>query len=201
MKVGVLALQGGVSEHLSATGSAAQKLSIACEVLPVRTKEQLKGLDALIIPGGESTVLQKLCEREGIFRELKRVRNVFGTCAGAIMLAKTPGNAENGQRTLGLMDMEMDRNAYGRQAESFEETLDTELGTVHAVFIRAPRIRSVGKGVAVLAERRGEPVACEQGLPGGRYLLAACFHPELTTTVFHERLLRKAARSAPRKTG
>lgn len=122
---------------------------------------------------------------------LERVPAIFGTCAGAIMPAKKIRGAEKCQGTLGLLNLEIDRNAYGTQAESFEETLRTELGTINAVFIRAPRIRSAGKGVAVLAERRGEPVACEQSLPGGRYLLATCFHPELTTTLFHARFLAR----------
>ncbi len=147
MRIGILAFQGGVSEHLSATRSAARRLGLACEIMHVRTVEELRGIDGLIIPGGESPVLQKLCEREGLFEELKSVRYIFGTCAGAIMLAKAIRNAENGQRTLGLMDIEMDRNAYGRQADSFEEELDTSLGAVRAVFIRAPRIRHAGRGV------------------------------------------------------
>jgi len=193
MKIGVLALQGGVSEHVSATLGAARKLGIQCDVVQVRTKEDLGGLDALIIPGGESTVLHKLCEREGIFTELKGVRNIFGTCAGAIMLAKTIRHAEAGQKTLGVMDIEMGRNAYGRQAESFEETLNTRLGQVHAVFIRAPRILGTGSGVAVLAERNGEAVACEQERDGC-FLLATCFHPELATTAFHEYFLRRLLR-------
>lgn len=189
MRVGILAFQGGVSEHISATRSAALNLGIACETISVRTKEQLKGLDGLIIPGGESPVLHKLCERQGMFEALMAVRNIFGTCAGAIMLAKTLRNAENGQRTLGLMDIEVGRNAYGRQAESFEEDIDTELGPMRAIFIRAPRIRGAGPGVKPLAKRGMEIVACEQERPG-RFYLATCFHPELATTAFHEYFLR-----------
>ncbi len=191
MKIGILALQGGVSEHISATRSAAQKLGVGCEIVQVRTRAGLDALGGLIIPGGESTTIAKLCAREGMLEAMARVPAIFGTCAGAIMLAKKIRGAGKCHGTLGLLNVEIGRNAYGTQAESFEETMRTELGTINAVFIRAPRIRSAGKGVAVLAERRGEPVACEQGLPGGRYLLATCFHPELTTAAFHERFLAR----------
>ena len=193
MRVGVLALQGGVSEHMDVTGRAAERLKIGCEAVPVRTAAELKGLHGLILPGGESTTLAKLCAREGMFEAMKCIPAIFGTCAGAIMLAKAMANGETEQKTLGLMDISVDRNAYGQQSESFEETLKTKLGTVNAVFIRAPRITRTGPGVSVLAERNGGPVACEQTLSQGRYLLATCFHPELSTTVFHEHFLKIAA--------
>lgn len=192
LRVGVLALQGGVAEHLSATRAAAKNLSLTCDVVEVRTKTDLTGLHGLIIPGGESTTLQKLCEREGMFDDMRKVPALFGTCAGAIMLAKKISNKEADQRTLGLMDIEIDRNGYGRQLESFEKTLQTELGEVRAVFIRAPRIASVGAGVYVLARHGGanncEAIACEQQI-GKHYLMATCFHPELACTIFHERFL------------
>jgi 5'-phosphate synthase pdxT subunit len=105
------------------------------------------------------------------------------------MLAKRVRNEEAGQLTLGLMDIEADRNAYGRQAESFEEKLETRLGTLDAIFIRAPRIKETGKEVSVLASRDGEIVACEQRA-ARHYYLATCFHPELSTTLFHEHFLR-----------
>lgn len=188
VRIGVLALQGGVEEHVRATLQAARSLGLACEVAGVRTAAQLRGLSGLILPGGESTTLAKLCEREGMAGAIRRIPAVFGTCAGAIMLAKRIRGAGKGQRPLGMMDLEMSRNAYGRQAESFEEALHTELGPVNAVFIRAPRVVAAGRGVRVLAARKGEPVACEQR-SRGRYCLAACFHPELATSVFHERFL------------
>jgi 5'-phosphate synthase pdxT subunit len=185
----VLAFHGDVVEHVRATEAAARKTSLSCQVAEVRAADDLERLSGLILPGGESTNFYKLCVREKMLERMKSVPAIFGTCAGAIMLAKSIHNSEAGQGTLGLMDIEVDRNAYGRQAASFEEDIRTELGRVHAVFIRAPRIRSVGSGVRVLAERGGEPVACEQR-SGGAYLLATCFHPELTTTKFHERFLR-----------
>jgi 5'-phosphate synthase pdxT subunit len=191
LRIGVLAFNGDVVEHVKATKAAAKNLNLACEVIEVRTKKDLEALCGLIIPGGESTNFYKLLLREGMFEEMKKIKNIFGTCAGAILLAKTIHNTEEGQKTLGLMDIEIDRNAYGRQSESFEDDIQTKLGKIHAVFIRAPRIRSAGEGVATLAERKGERIACEEE-KDGRYYLAACFHPELTTTKFHEYFLEKA---------
>ncbi len=192
LRIGVLAFHGDVTEHIRATQGAAENARIACQAVEVRTAGGLAGLAGLIIPGGESTSFYKLCMREGMFEQMKEVPAIFGTCAGAIMLAKRIHNEEQGQMTLGLMDIEVDRNAYGRQSESFEEDISTELGAMRAVFIRAPRIRSVGDSVAVLSRRDGEPIACEQAA-GGRYYLATCFHPEFTTTKFHERFLQRAA--------
>ncbi len=178
---------------MRATLAAAEKTRIACTVAEVRTAAELGGLSGLILPGGESTNFYKLCQREGMLEPMRGVPAIFGTCAGAIMLAKSIHNAEEGQETLGLMDIDIDRNAYGRQSESFEEDIDTALGRVHAVFIRAPRIRRImSPDVAVLAQRSGEPIACEQR--AGGYYLATCFHPEFTTSLFHERFLRKIAK-------
>lgn len=191
LKVGVLAFQGDVKEHIEAVENSARKLKLKAEVIPVRTRESLRSLDALIIPGGESTTLQKLCEREGMFEGMKRIRNIFGTCAGAILLANNISNTEEGQKTLSLMDIKIDRNAYGRQLESFEQRVKTRLGVINAVFIRAPKIASMGKGVSILAASGGRVLACEQN-KSGKYYLASCFHPELTTTLFHEYFLRKA---------
>ncbi|MEW6722018.1 MAG: pyridoxal 5'-phosphate synthase glutaminase subunit PdxT [Candidatus Micrarchaeota archaeon] len=188
MRIGVLAFQGDVSEHVRAAKEAAKKLGSACEIIEARDKKRLEGLDGLIIPGGESTTLFKLCEREGMLDSMRRIPKIFGTCAGAIMLAKKIHGEESGQKTLGLMDIEIDRNAYGRQSESFEQKISTKLGAMNAIFIRAPRIRRVAGNVVILAERDGEVLACEQFL-GHNYYLAACFHPELTTTAFHERFL------------
>lgn len=189
MKVGVLALQGDVSEHIIAMQNSVKKLRISCDVLEIRTKAQLDGLSGLTIPGGESTVLQKLTEREGMFETLKAIPAIMGTCAGAIMLAKEAHHKEADQRTLELMDIGIDRNAYGRQLDSFEEEIDTEMGRMNAVFIRAPRIESIGKNVKTLASRQGEVVACEERV-GNSYYMAVCFHPELTSGAFHERFLR-----------
>jgi 5'-phosphate synthase pdxT subunit len=190
LKIGILALQGGVIEHIRTTQDAARNLGIRCIIVEVRTKKHLNGLKGLIIPGGESTVLQKLCERECIFDELKKIPAIFGTCAGAILLAKKINNIETEQKTLELVDVEIDRNGYGRQNESFEQELESELGTFNAIFIRAPRIKSIWAGVAILAKCNNEILACEQKTRDGYYLLT-CFHPELSTTKFHEHFLTK----------
>lgn len=189
-KVGILAFHGDVFEHGEALAEAAAKLKISLTTIYVRTKEDLKGLDGLIISGGESTTMQKLAEREGMWEEMKKVKAIFGTCAGAILIAKKVDNKAPGQKTLGLMDIEVARNAYGRQDESFEEKIQTVLGPVDAVFIRAPQIKNVGKGVTVLSKKDSQILACEQ-IAKGHYYLATCFHPELTTSIFHEYFLEK----------
>lgn len=188
--IGVLALQGDVSEHIEAVKNAALKLRKNVAVVPVREKKDFADLDGLIIPGGESTTLYKLCEREGIFEEIKKVRNILGTCAGAIMLSKNARNKTPDQQTLQLMDIEVARNAYGRQNDSFAADISTTLGKMHAMFIRAPKITRVGKNVRVLAEYNGGIIACEEKTNRG-YYLALAFHPELTTTLFHGHFLRK----------
>lgn len=188
--IGVLAFHGDVVEHIGAIKKAAEKLKIPIKVLPVRTKRDLTQIDGLIIPGGESTTLYKLCEREGMWETMKKINYIFGTCAGAIMLAKKIYNQEKDQKTLELMDIEVDRNAYGKQTDSFEKPIKTILGNIQAVFIRAPKIKGLGNGVKILAKDGKEIIACEQE-GKNRYFLAACFHPELTTVVFHEYFLKK----------
>ena len=189
-RIGVLAFHGDVIEHIQATRAAAKKLGFTIELIEVRTKDQLDQLDGLILPGGESTTLFKLCQQAGMWAKMKQVKAIFGTCAGAIMLTKNVLHKEAGQQTLELMNITVDRNAYGRQTESFEKKIETKLGPMEAIFIRAPRIKSVGPGVKVLAKNHGEIIACEQRV-GQKFYLAACFHPELTTTKFHEYWLQQ----------
>jgi len=174
-RVGVLGLQGDFSEHLTTLRG------LGVDGVDVRRPEQLDDVDALIIPGGESTTIGKLASQYGIIDKLKdRVAEgmpVWGTCAGAIFIAKdVPGHPHP---LASLMDMTVERNAFGRQIDSFEADLDVEaLGEApfHAVFIRAPRISRVGKGVEILARLKdGTIVAARQGR-----LLATSFHPELT---------------------
>ncbi len=188
--IGVLAFQGDVFEHVQATKEAAKKIGMNCEVIEVRTKDEVLLVNALIIPGGESTVLHKLCFREGMFEEMKKIPALFGTCAGAILLAKTINHKEKEQKTLELMDIEIDRNAYGRQNESFEKEVETNVGKISAVFIRAPKIKSVGEGVVVLTKDGNEILLCEQR-KNGNYYLASCFHPELKSTKMHEYFLKQ----------
>lgn len=190
LAIGILAFHGDVAEHEDALVRAAQKLKLSVSVREVRTKEDLKGLSGLVIPGGESPTLEKLLKRAGMFSELTKLKGIFGTCAGAILLSTRTENSAKGQETLRIMDIAVDRNAYGRQTDSHEADVTTALGLVRAVFIRAPKITSVGKSVAVLGtEAEGGIVACEER-KHGKYYLATAFHPELTTTRFHEHFLR-----------
>lgn len=172
IKVGILSLQGDVSEHISHTRKAIKELGIKADVVETKTPDEVRKLDALIIPGGESTTILKLLKKHGIDEEIRRLARsgvpIMGTCAGLILL----GN-------LKLMDIRAKRNAFGRQRESFEVDLEIpELGKkpYHAVFIRAPVIEKTGKGVEVLAEYDNNGVVAQQG-----NLLAVAFHPELTS--------------------
>jgi pyridoxal 5'-phosphate synthase pdxT subunit len=173
VKIGVLAVQGNFREH------AAVLRRLGADVVEVRMPDDLAGLDGLVIPGGESTAIGRLIRLYGLEEAIRRFeRPVFGTCAGMILLDR---------RHLGLVDVEVNRNAYGRQVASFEADLDLngEAEPLHGVFIRAPRVADVGPDVEVLAELDGEPVLLRQG----RFLIAS-FHPELTDdTRVHERFL------------
>ena len=173
MKIGVLAVQGNFREH------AAMLRRLGVEVVEVRKPEQLDGLDGLVVPGGESTTFMRLMRLYGLDEALRSFAGpVFGTCAGMIVLDR---------RHLGLVDLEVDRNAYGRQVASFEADLQlaAEDTPVRGVFIRAPRVRNHGDEVDVLAEHDGAPVLLRQG----RFLVAS-FHPELTEdTRVHELFL------------
>jgi len=182
MRIGILGLQGDVAEH------AAIVKKLADEVVIVKRAPELETIDGLIIPGGESTTIGKLIVKYGIDKEIKRKKNaIFGTCAGAILLAKEIVAAQ--QFSMKLADIVVERNAYGRQKESFEADLQIPvLGKTlfRGVFIRAPVIRRVGKSVEVLAEYDGAPVLARQG-----NLLVSTFHPELTTDYrLHEYFIR-----------
>jgi 5'-phosphate synthase pdxT subunit len=171
-KIGVLALQGDFEAHGRALARA------GADAAEVRSAADLRGIDGLVIPGGESSTMLKLLEMENMLeplREFGRERPVFGTCAGAILLANEVVNPT--QQSLGLMDIAVERNAYGRQLDSRIARLKPEglEGDLEAVFIRAPIIRRVGEKVKVLARYQGDPVLVEQG----RHLVAT-FHPELT---------------------
>jgi pyridoxal 5'-phosphate synthase pdxT subunit len=163
LRIGVLALQGAFREH------ARSLRSLGAEVVEVRMPEELGGLDGLVIPGGESTTIMQLAELYGLDEALRRFEGaILGTCAGMIVLDRDH---------LGLAEVEVDRNAYGRQVWSFEADVDLagdEL-PLHGVFIRAPRVRELGSDVEVVGELDGEPVLVREGR-----LLLATFHPELT---------------------
>ncbi|MFK3679093.1 pyridoxal 5'-phosphate synthase glutaminase subunit PdxT [Microbacterium sp. NPDC090218] len=189
-RVGVLALQGDVREH------AALLTQLGADVVLVRRPAELSSVDGLVIPGGESSVIDKLSR---IFDLQQPIREaiaagvpVYGTCAGLILLADTVLDGIEGQESFGGMDIDVRRNAFGRQTESFETELEVaELGEppVHATFIRAPVVERRGAGVAALAALPdGTVVAVEQGA-----LLGTSFHPEVDgETRFHERFLEKA---------
>ncbi len=181
MKVGVLALQGAFREHIVTL----EALGVA--TVAVRLPHQLDGCDGLVIPGGESTAIGKLMTTYGFYEAVTQRHSdgmaVWGTCAGAILIAREVLDAVPGQRTLELMDITVRRNAYGRQVDSFEADLDVHgiEGPFRGVFIRAPWIEEVGEGVEVLARHEGRIVAARRG-----GLLATTFHPELTgETAFH----------------
>lgn len=171
-RIGVLAIQGDYAAHAEALTE--------CGAAPieVRNADQLADLEGLILPGGESTTMLKFLERHNFFEDLKAYcgkRPVFGTCAGAILLAREVRNPA--QRSLGVLDTVVERNAYGRQIDSSILTADTSLpgGPLEMVFIRAPRIVAAGPDVQVLAQRDGLPTLVRQGST-----MAATFHPELT---------------------
>jgi 5'-phosphate synthase pdxT subunit len=174
MKIGVLALQGAVTEHI-------QMLSaLGAEAVPVRLPSELENLDALIIPGGESTTIGKLLSDYGLLEPIRRLAKkglpIFGTCAGLVLLAKKVPNLQ--LEPIGMMDIEVKRNAFGRQVDSFEADLKIPAlhnSTFHGVFIRAPIIEKVDPRVEVLCQLNGKPVAVKQGK-----ILACAFHPELT---------------------
>ena len=175
MRIGVLALQGDFARHAAALARC------GAEAVEIRKPEQLAGVDGLIMPGGESTTLLKLMHEWGFVPALETFHRagkpIFGTCAGLILLARDVENPR--QFSLGFIDVGVERNAYGRQRESFEAhgtaTLNGHEAPVEMVFIRAPRIRRVGAGVETLAQHGGGPVMAREGT-----VLVATFHPELT---------------------
>jgi 5'-phosphate synthase pdxT subunit len=183
LRVGVLAVQGDVREH------AAVLRRLDADVAEVRKPDQLAGLDGLVIPGGESTTIGRLMRLYGLWDAVHEFpAPIFGTCAGMIVCARDAADAARGQEFLGLADIVVRRNGYGRQVASFETELRVEGDDepLHAVFIRAPRVEELGPAVEVLASHGGEPVLVRDG----RVLLAA-FHPELTDdTRVHEWFLQ-----------
>jgi 5'-phosphate synthase pdxT subunit len=190
MKVGILALQGDFEAH------ARLLARLGAEWAYVKRPDELAGVDALILPGGESTTMLKFLEGNGFLEALRHLpaegKRLFGTCAGAFLLAREVTNPP--QASLGLVDVTIERNAYGRQVESAVRRGRSTLtgAPMEMVFIRAPIIRRVGAEARVVAECDGLPVAVEQGL-----CLAATFHPELTSdTALHERFL-ELARTRP----
>ena len=174
MKVGVLALQGAFKLHVQAL----KRLGV--EAIEVRTLENFEASQALIIPGGESTTMSFMLESSGIFEALQERSNngmpILGTCAGMILLSSKITDGRNDQKPLKLIDIEVRRNGYGRQIDSFESDLMVEgfENFFKGVFIRAPLVESVGENVDVLAELNGQPIMCRQ-----ESTIVTSFHPEL----------------------
>ena len=171
-RIGVLAIQGDYAAHALALSEAGARPS------EIRKPEELAAIDALVLPGGESTTMLRFLERRHFFEPLRDFcaeKPAFGTCAGTILLAREVRNP--GQRSLGLLDAVVERNAYGRQIDSSIETAETSLpgGPLEMVFIRAPRIIEIGPEVEALAFREGHPTLVRQGKT-----MAATFHPELS---------------------
>jgi pyridoxal 5'-phosphate synthase pdxT subunit len=183
MKIGVLAIQGDYEAH------KARLEQLGAEVTLVRKPEQLDGIDAIVIPGGESSTFLNFLAEHGFLeklREFVRTKPTFGTCAGAILLARDVENPP--QQSLGALDVRIRRNAYGRQLDSSIREAATKLagGPLEMVFIRAPQIVEAGKSVEVLATESGDPVLVRQG-----NIMAATFHPELSSdTRVHQEFLQ-----------
>jgi len=194
-KIGILSLQGDLEEHASMMRRALDEAGISGSVVGLRRKTDVAGLDALVIPGGESTVMAKLVHLHGLEEEIKKLARlgvpIMGTCAGLVLLARSGCDEveKTGQRLLGLIDITVERNAFGRQKESFEADIDIPvLGEekYHGVFIRAPAIGKAGAGVKVLAEYEGKAVAAQEG-----NILVLAFHPELSGDLrMHEYFLK-----------
>jgi 5'-phosphate synthase pdxT subunit len=187
-RIGVLAIQGNFASHAQALSEA------GATPIEIRKLEQLAGLDGLILPGGESTTMLRFLEKHRFLEALQEFcgkKPIFGTCAGAILLAREVLNPA--QRSLGVLDAVVERNAYGRQIDSAIVTAETSLpgGPLEMVFIRAPRIVETGSGVEVLAQREGFPTLVRQG-----GVMAATFHPELSADRRVHRLFVAAVAAA-----
>jgi len=193
MKVGVLALQGDVREHIQSL------LTCDVEAVAVRRAEEIESIDALVLPGGESTTIAQLAEVFGIFDLIKnKIKNgmpVYGSCAGMILLAEEILDAKVGQKSFGGLDITVRRNAFGRQVDSFESDIEFNDGSeqlVRAVFIRAPWVEKVSNEVQVLAAINAHPVAVRS-----KTALATSFHPELTGDHrIHRYFIEQVARPA-----
>uniref|UniRef100_A0A7J2TKN3 Pyridoxal 5'-phosphate synthase subunit PdxT n=1 Tax=Archaeoglobus fulgidus TaxID=2234 RepID=A0A7J2TKN3_ARCFL len=188
MRIAVVGVQGDVEEHVIATRNAMEKLGISGEVIATRKAGIISKSDAVIIPGGESTTISKLIFREKMAEEIIQLsescRPIMGTCAGLIVLSRFGDEQveKTNTKLLGLLNVKVKRNAFGRQRESFQTRLHVKkIGEIDAVFIRAPIVEEVGRDVEILAEFEKKIVAVQQG-----NILGFAFHPELTTTKVHE---------------
>jgi 5'-phosphate synthase pdxT subunit len=192
MKIAVLALQGAFREHREVLEA------LDVDVVEVRAPEHLSSVDALFLPGGESTTMSKLLDSSGLFDPLHALVHegvpTFGTCAGMILLAREVADGRPDQHGFDVLDIRVRRNGYGRQVASFEADVDVESlpgGPFHGVFIRAPFVERVGEGVDVLADHEGVPVVVRSGR-----VWASSFHPELSGDLrLHERFLQEVGQT------
>lgn len=203
MRIGVIAIQGAVSEHVEALQRACAEKGVEAEVVEVKHRGIVPKCDGIVIPGGESTTLCRLLSREGIAEEIKDAAAngvpIMGTCAGLIVLAKEGDEqvAKTSQKLLGIMDTTVNRNAFGRQRESFEAELEVEGldSPFTGIFIRAPAIVSCGPNVRILSKLDNLIIMAEQ-----RNVLALAFHPELTDDLrIHQYFLDKILKPKPEK--
>lgn len=190
MKIGILNLQGDVSEHYEITKKALEDMNIEADVFKVKTREEVSKCDGIIISGGESTVIGKLMEQTGIKKVIVDQNiPVMGTCAGMVLLAK---KTDYNQPLLGLIDMKVKRNAFGRQKVSFEDNVEIFGEKFKGVFIRAPYIEEVGKNVDILSKYNEKIIAVKSG----KYI-ATAFHPELTgDTRIHKYFIKEVLNCA-----
>ncbi len=191
VRVGVLAVQGAFLAHAEVLGE------LDVDAVEVRQPSHLEGVDAIVLPGGESSTMSKLLVSTGLWGPLNALLHgglpVFGTCAGMILLGTSILDGRADQSSFGLIDIAVRRNAYGRQVDSFEADIDTAVGQFHGVFIRAPRIEALGAEVEILGSHDNEPVIVRQGVA-----LAAAFHPELSGDVrLHQFFLSHVAGLVP----
>jgi pyridoxal 5'-phosphate synthase pdxT subunit len=200
IRIGVLALQGAFQAHY--TSLSTSSLAVDLDVTYVRTKQELISCDGLVLPGGESTVMSRLLERLDLTSTLASFieeRPVFGTCAGLILLSHAITNNNKNVNTFSALDIEVCRNGYGSQKDSFAASIQCKLYSkevkVEALFIRAPKIISVGENVDILASHQGDPVLVQQNMT-----LGATFHPELTKNrEIHDYFIRLVADASRRK--
>jgi len=197
MNIGVLAFQGSVREHIESATKAMKELGFEGEVLQVRTLEDLAKCNCLIMPGGESTTINRLMKSSGLFEKIRELGKkgypILGTCAGAILLSKR--GDEQCKKTgelLGLVDVKVSRNAFGRQRESFEAELSVNgIGVMQGIFIRAPAITEASRKVEILAKLDDKIVAVKQG-----NIILTCFHPELEGNELHKYFIKIANEKA-----
>ncbi|AAL64458.1 pyridoxal 5'-phosphate synthase glutaminase subunit PdxT [Pyrobaculum aerophilum] len=200
MKIGVLALQGDVEEHANAFKEAGREVGVDVDVVEVKKPGDLKDIKALAIPGGESTTIGRLAKRTGLLDAVKKAIEggvpALGTCAGAIFMAKEVKDAvvgATGQPVLGVMDIAVVRNAFGRQRESFEaEVVLENLGKLKAVFIRAPAFVRAWGSAKLLAPLRHNQLGLVYAAAVQNNMVATAFHPELTTTAVHKWVINMA---------